>query len=140
MTNPTVPTAQPGLQFVGRIALIVDDEPVIRMIARTALAAVGFAVVEAGDGASATQAISQATKPFDLILLDLTLTDSSGTELIPQIRELTPPARILVVSGLGPEEGVGIGADGFLNKPFTKATLLMAVTQTLNPPATPSPP
>jgi len=135
MIPPNMPTPfpLPHAQLTGRSLLIVDDEPVIRMIARTSLIAAGFVVVEAGDDVSAFDAIQKADKPFDMILLDLTLGGTNGAELIPAFHRESPTTRILVVSGLGAEEAEGIGADGFLGKPFTRTTLLIAVWQTLAP-------
>lgn len=135
MIPPNMPTPFPVPlgQVAGRSLLIVDDEPVIRMIARTALTAAGFAVVEAGDAISAFDAVQKAAKPFDMILLDLTLGGMNGAELIPAFRQGSPTTRILVVSGVGAEEAEGIGADGFLGKPFNRASLLVAVWQTLAP-------
>jgi two-component system OmpR family response regulator len=133
MTSPNAPTPYPmqSSQSTGHTLLIVDDEPVIRMIARTTLVAAGFAVVEAGDRESAFEAIQKAARPFDLILLDLTLGETKGVELIPQFRQKSPSTPILVISGLGAEEAEGTGANGFLGKPFTKTSLVVAVWQSL---------
>jgi CheY-like chemotaxis protein len=133
MTPPSTPTPFPlqHSEIAGRSILIIDDEPVIRMIARTSLVAIGFTIAEAGDSDSAFEAIQKAAKPFDLILLDLTLGETNGAELIPQFRQQSPSTRILVVSGFGAEEAEGIGANGFLGKPFTRTSLLIAVWQAL---------
>jgi DNA-binding response OmpR family regulator len=101
------------------------------MIARACLTPAGFTVVEAGDEASANEAILKAATPFDLILLDLTLGESDGASLIPSFRRQSPTTRILVVSGLGAEVAEELDADGFLCKPFTKKALLHAVGQAL---------
>jgi DNA-binding response OmpR family regulator len=108
------------------LILIVDDEPVIRRVAQLALAAAGHEVVEAEDTASADQLIHSTSRPFDLVLLDRTLPDGEGTALIPLIRRDSPETRILVVSGLGALDA-GVGADGFLAKPFTRLSLLSAL-------------
>jgi len=123
----------PALQQppITRSLLVIDDEPVIRTIARTCLSTAGFAVVEAGDEVGAYAAIQNAANPFDLILLDLTLGETRGADLIPNFRRQSPTTRILVFSGLGAEEVEGLDADGFLGKPFTKASLLVAVSQAL---------
>src|SRR5580698_2753250 len=133
MSIPNAPTPYPlqNSENTGHTLLIIDDEPVIRMIARTSLVAAGFTVVEAGNSESAFEAIRKAAKPLDLILLDLTLGETNGAELIPQFRHLTPTTPILVISGLGAEDVEDLDANGFLGKPFTKTTLLMTVWQTL---------
>lgn len=122
----------------GRTVLVVDDEPVIRKLARAALGAAGFAVVEADDGDSAAEKIRRAVRPFDLVLLDLSLGEISGAKLIPMFRRETPTSKILVVSGSDPEEAEGFGVDGFLPKPFNKTSLLMTVWRILS--LLPSPP
>ena len=71
--------------------------------------------------------IRAAARPFDLILLDRTLPDGEGTALIPLIRRNAPGTRVLVVSGLGEMDASSVGADGYLPKPFTKSSLLIAV-------------
>ena len=133
MTVANVSTTLPERQTetTARFLLVVDDEPVIRMIARTCLTAVGFTVVEAGDQAGALEAIQKADTPFELIMLDLTLGETDGADLIPSVRRQSPTTRILVVSGLGDDVVEGLDADGFLGKPFTKKSLLSAVGQAL---------
>jgi len=130
-TNTTTPIPQHTSEVANGSLLVVDDEPVIRMIARTCLSAAGFVVEEAGDEASAREAIRKAAEPFDLILLDLTLGETHGADLIPHFRTWSPSTRILVFSGLGSEEAEGLDAEGYLSKPFTKKSLLAAVSQAL---------
>ena len=126
MTAPTMP-APPS----GRTVLIVDDEPIIRQIARLSLTSSGFLCTEAESAAAALAAVQTAATPFDLILLDLTLPDGDGATLIPAIRKRAPATRILVVSGLGELDPFRIGVDGSLAKPFTRSTLLSAVQYVL---------
>jgi CheY-like chemotaxis protein len=114
-----------------RSALVVDDEAVVRMIARTMLSAAGYAVSEAADSTAARAAVKSAGGPFDLIVLDLTLSAESGAALIPEFRAQSPASRILLVTGSSLEDAAGLGADGFLSKPFTRATLLAAADRVL---------
>jgi two-component system response regulator PilR (NtrC family) len=116
------------------LILIVDDEPVIRRVAQLALSGAGHAVVEAADSHSALETVRLASEPFDLVLLDLTLPDGDGMALIPHLRQYAPGIRILVVSGLGPPDASVSATDGFLPKPFTRATLLAAVDRVLRAP------
>lgn len=129
MTAPNMPTPLhiPFPPPSGRTVLVVDDEPVIRRIAQISLTASGFIVSEAGDAAAGLAAIRSAGTPFDLVLLDLTLPDGDGSVLIPAIRDHAPGTRILVVSGQGAINAADVGADGSLAKPFTRASLLIAV-------------
>ena len=144
MTAPNVPTPL-RISFsppAGRSVLVVDDEPIIRRIAHLALTGAGYVVSEAGDAAAAAAAVRSSAAPFDLVLLDLTLPDGDGATVIPAIRRHAPGTRVLVVSGLGEMNPAEVGADAFLAKPFTKASLLIAVQFTLaaGPNAPTSPP
>jgi DNA-binding response OmpR family regulator len=147
MTTPNVNASTPlpvpvAASPPGRSALVVDDEAMIRRIARVALEGAGFGFAEAGNAAEAVAAVKSANPPFDLILLDLTLPDGAGTSVIPVIRRHSPGTRVLVVSGLG-EDAVGSGSDGFLAKPFTKSSLLIAIQlafATAGPPVPPGRP
>jgi DNA-binding response OmpR family regulator len=132
-------TSPPALRTV----LIVDDEPMIRTIARTALTIAGFAVREAEGAEDTREALRTAARPFDLVLLDLSLAGESGAHLIPEIRQRSPGSRILVVSGATEDDVTEYGVDGFLGKPFTRAKLLDAIQRTLgtdDPSGTHTPP
>jgi DNA-binding response OmpR family regulator len=92
----------------------------------------GFAVSEAGDAVATLEAVTGVARPFDLILLDLTLPGVGGEVLIPELRAHSPASRILLVSGIAEEDAACLGADGFLSKPFTRVTLLTAVHTTID--------
>jgi two-component system cell cycle response regulator CtrA len=126
VTPPNSPASQGALRSLS--ILIVDDEPVIRRVAELALVGAGHTVMEAGDSAAASELIHLRKTPFDLVLLDRTLPDGEGTALIPTIRRIAPSTRILVVSGLGDLDASSVGANGFLAKPFTRSSLLAAVS------------
>ena len=107
--------------------LIVDDEPTIRMVARLMLERTGYAVGEAGDAAGALALVRATDRPFAALLLDVTLPDRSGIDVIPDLRASASWSRIILTSGK-PEEAVPAhGADGYLPKPFTKDQLIAAV-------------
>lgn len=76
--------------------LVVDDHPSFRRFARKLLEAAGFAVVEeAADGASALAAV-RALRP-DVVLLDVLLPDTTGTELA-EVLVLEPSAPLVVLT------------------------------------------
>ena len=64
----------------GATVLVVDDEPAIRRLLRTSLAAQGYRVVEAADGREAFAAFRR-DQP-DLLILDLGLPDMTGIDVI----------------------------------------------------------
>src|SRR5438270_4924188 len=94
----------------GRSALVIDDEPGVRFLARVVLEADRFAVAEAEDAAAARDHVRAAVRPFDLILLDVSLPDATGADLLPELRRLSPGSRVLVISGM-PEDEAGVVAD-----------------------------
>jgi CheY-like chemotaxis protein len=134
MTAPNIRTPLPSARPQtprGPSILVVDDESMIRRIAQLSLSSAGYAVVEAADAAAAISTVQAAEAPFDLILLDFTMPNGDGAAVIPAIRQHAPGTRILIVSGHGNMEASNLGADGYLAKPFTKASLLAAVRRTL---------
>jgi two-component system KDP operon response regulator KdpE len=98
--------------------LVIDDEPAIRRLLRTSLAAESYDVIEAATGEEGWAAFSRA-KP-DIVLLDLGLPDLDGRDLIKRIRGvgLTP---IVVLSIRSDErekvEALDLGADDYVTKP-----------------------
>ncbi len=100
--------------------LVVDDEPALRKVIRSSLAASGFAVEEAGTGAEALGVIQQ--RPFDLVLLDVNMPGMSGVEACRQIRALAPDTGIVMVTVRDTEEdkvrALDAGADDYVTKPF----------------------
>ena len=99
--------------------LIVEDEPPIRRLLRTTLAAHDYRPIEAGSGAEALSAMRHH-RP-DLVLLDLGLPDIDGQALIGRIREISP-VPIVVLSSRGDETAkvmaLDAGADDYVTKPF----------------------
>jgi two-component system KDP operon response regulator KdpE len=100
--------------------LVVDDEPSLRKVIRTSLAAGGFVVEEAGSGTDAVEAFRQ--KHFDLVLLDVNMPGMSGLEACRQIRGFAPRAGIVMVTVRDSEDdkvyALESGADDYLTKPF----------------------
>lgn len=103
---------------MGRI-LVVDDEPQIRRFLRPALAAAGYDVIEAENGADAIKAA--ATAAPDVIILDLGLPDMDGKDVIANLRGWsTLPIIILSARDRETEKiaALDLGADDYIEKPF----------------------
>lgn len=100
--------------------LIVDDQPLIRMSLRSALAE--FEVLEAGNGVEALEKVEKAS--VDLILLDLDLPGMDGTTTLSILKDSFETKRIpiiVVTSYDDVEEKIKcleLGADDYLTKPF----------------------
>lgn len=99
--------------------LVVDDDAEFRARLVRALEARGCRVVGAGDAASARQAWGAAS--FDAAIVDLRLDTASGLGLIPELKQVRPAARIVVLTGfssLGTAVEAGrLGVAEYLTKP-----------------------
>ena len=112
--------------------LVVDDEPKIAQLARDYLEHAGFAVLTAGDGASALQ--SARTRHPDLVVLDLGLPGLDGLDVIRSLRA-SGSTPIVVVTARDTELdkllGLELGADDYVTKPFSPRELVARVRAVL---------
>jgi two-component system KDP operon response regulator KdpE len=112
--------------------LIVDDEPQIRKVIRTALMAEGFVTSEAQ---SAEQAfVAFRDKRFDLILLDVNMPGMSGLEAATEFRRGSDVAIIMLTvrnSEADKVAALNAGADDYVTKPFSMPELLARVRASL---------
>lgn len=91
--------SEPPRSAAGEAILLVDDEPLIRMLASEQLEDLGYHVVEAEDGASALK-LFQTQGPFDLLITDVGLPGGmNGRQLAEAIREIQPGLEVLFVTG-----------------------------------------
>ena len=108
--------------------LIIDDDAVVRDVARAALERDGYIVHAAGDGGDGL-ATATARSPA-LIVLDLGLPDVPGESILREVRRRSD-VPILVLSARGGLEervkGLGLGADDYLPKPFSPLELVARV-------------
>jgi len=115
--------------------LVVDDEPTVRRLFETVLSRDGYYVAVAGTG---NQAMLQLrVTAFDVIVLDISLPDEDGLQLLIQIRSEFPSARVLAVSGfmgsLLHAMAIDAGADAAVAKPMTARNLQDAVYRLIDP-------
>jgi two-component system, OmpR family, KDP operon response regulator KdpE len=112
----------------GARILVVDDEPAIRRALSTNLTRHGFRVADAETGQGALDAFT-SFRP-DLLVLDLSLPDFDGFEVIKSIRERSNTP-IIVLSVRGGERdkvsALDLGADDYLTKPFSVNELLARI-------------
>lgn len=124
--------------------LIVDDDPLQLKLLEKALSDAGVDLVLSANGTD-TMRILRWRKP-ELILMDVNLPDVTGIEVLRRIRSQAHLASIPVIMVTGHSEksivvdSVKAGADGFLVKPFDKATLIHKIHSVMKnaPPSLPS--
>jgi len=114
--------------------LIVDDEPVILDVLQRILSRFGFDTAVANSGKTALKIF--AREPFDLVLLDICMPDSTGFEIAKWIKETRPAQKIVVVTAIDKNTAIiqcnHEGIDGVLPKPFTFEMVKSVVEKTLN--------
>jgi two-component system KDP operon response regulator KdpE len=108
--------------------LVVEDEPEMRRLLRSVLAAEGYKVVESGGARRGS--IDAATHRPDLVIIDLGLPDGDGVGVIRTVRKWSPMP-IVVLSARVQErakiEALDAGADDYVTKPFAAGELLARV-------------
>jgi signal transduction histidine kinase len=131
--EPAGPAAASG---GGETVLVVEDEPVVRRLARTALEESGYQVLEAGDGAEALELITRTNGKIDLVLSDVVMPRMGGKALDEAIRRLRPTLPLLFMSG---HPGQAIADRGlldpgasFIQKPFSPPELAQRVRAMLD--------
>ncbi len=113
--------------------LIIEDDPSIAELQKDYLELSGYAVTIADNG---TDGMALAARErFDLILLDIMLPGSSGFDVLKAIRE-KEDIPVLLVSARAEEiykvNGLGLGADDYITKPFSSGELVARVNAHLN--------
>ncbi len=116
----------------GRV-LVVDDDATVAEVVAAYLARAGFAVERADDGATALAAA--ASRPPDLVVLDLMLPDLDGLEVCRRLRTLRTDLPVVMLTARGDEEdrvlGLEVGADDYVTKPFSPRELVARVRSVL---------
>ena len=113
--------------------LVVDDSGYARRLLRQTLEPLGHEVMEAASGLAGLEAY--AVHAPSVVLLDLTMEDLGGLEVLGRLREIDPAARVIVVSA-DVQRSTGrrvaeAGAFRFLAKPAEPAELVEAVNAAL---------
>jgi signal transduction histidine kinase/CheY-like chemotaxis protein len=115
--------------------LLVDDEETIRTLGKMMLERLGFDVLVASDGREAVEIFAEHTNAIDLVVLDLTMPHMNGEEAFRAMREIRSDARVIMSSGYSETEiagrFAGKGPVGFVQKPYTLATLRQKIEEAL---------
>ncbi|MGH0030780.1 MAG: response regulator transcription factor [Myxococcota bacterium] len=109
--------------------LVIEDDPKIASFIRRGLEAESHHVDVASDG---KEGLAQALRvPYDLVLLDRMLPGMDGLDVLRDLREAKPTLPVIVVTARGevPDrvEGLDLGADDYLTKPFSFVELMARI-------------
>lgn len=116
--------------------LIIDDEEEIRSISRNILERYGYKVLTAKNGEEGIKLYKDKNDSIDLIILDLVMPFKGGAEVLKEVKDINPSAKVLIASGYSTTatimQVVKDGANMIVNKPYTLRDLLSKVRETID--------
>ncbi len=123
------------------LILIVDDEPLIRAVMKTALETHNYRTLIAHDGVEAIELYAQHQDEIGAILMDIMMPSMDGLTALRTLHKLNPDVRAIATSGLTSNslmvENAGLGVCAFLAKPYTAQELLETLQHVLESPRSP---
>ena len=130
------PEAGVAPQRGSETVLIAEDDPAVRELMCTLLAANGYSVLLASNGAEALAVASATNGTIQLIVTDVVMPSLGGRALVDGLRATRPNIRVLYATGYVGDEVVRRGgldpSANLLHKPFTADQLLTAVRRALD--------
>jgi two-component system cell cycle sensor histidine kinase/response regulator CckA len=122
------------------LILVADDDKAVRDMVAEILGNHGYRVLICADGVEALTLINNRPGGISIVITDADMPRLHGVALARAVRQMRPDIRLLVMSGLSPNEAnapdlpvIQKLAHAFLNKPFTPGALLGAVHGLLHP-------
>ncbi len=133
--HPAAPTTDVARSTGLRTILVVDDEPGVRSVVRATLEHAGYRVLTAGDGDEALRVFRDHADEIACVLLDLTMPQKSGNEVMAELQALRADIPIVLTSGYDETDVVNrFGKQalaGFVQKPYRGRDLLAAIDAAL---------
>jgi len=114
--------------------LIVDDDEMVRSVAKAMLTSLGHAVILAADGSEAIEVYREAGNTIDLVIMDLTIPGGmGGKDAVREILKLNHAAKVVVSSGYSNDPIMAqFGEYGFcaaLVKPYQLSEVAKVINQ-----------
>ena len=117
----------------GNTVLVIEDEPLVRLLIVEVLEEMGFAILEAGDGPSGLR-ILQSSQAIDLLMTDVGLPGLNGRQVADAARLLRPGLKVLFMTGYA-EKALAremLAADmQMITKPFAMDVLITRLREML---------
>jgi PAS domain S-box-containing protein len=116
--------------------LVVEDDETLRELTVKLLRDGGYRVIQSKDGEDALRIMATSEAGIDLLLTDVIMPERSGPELVRELEKGHPNTRFVFMSGYSDDmvkrHGLLMQEDHFLEKPFTKRSLLVKVHSALH--------
>jgi CheY-like chemotaxis protein len=128
------PAAAPDETNGSGTILLVEDEDVVRELARRVLERQGYTVLTCANGAEAVELADSDDRRIDLLLTDVVMPGLRGYEVAQRVSATRPGIKILYMSGYAEEALVGratINGTALIEKPFAIDALTRRVRETL---------
>jgi PAS domain S-box-containing protein len=109
------------------LALLVDDEDIVRASTADMLIELGYDVVEASSAEDAIEMISSGALP-DVVITDHLMPGMTGTDLAYKLRDMGIGAPVLIISGYAEDDGIAPGLPR-LTKPFRQSELAASLAR-----------
>jgi len=120
--SPVEQTLAPAPSRGSGCILVVEDEEMLRRLAKTALTRLGYSAITASDGVEAVEIFAARHHELSGVLLDLKMPRKAGRETFVEMRAIDPTVPVLLCSGYGENEEaqslISMGAIGLLSKPY----------------------
>ena len=134
-TTTIAPTSTADGATQSETVLVIDDEDIVRSIAKGVLSRCGLEVLTANGGVEGIDVFRRKQREISLVVLDLTMPDLSGEEVLRELQAIRPDVKVLLSSGYSEVEikarFSGKRLAGFVQKPYTAAALKDKVLVTL---------
>ena len=125
------------------VALLVEDEDLVRELVSSILSRQGFDVHEARDGIEALELLDRLDRPVDLLITDIVMPRMGGRELADRVAARLPRVKTVLISGYSDDrpaaDEVARPGSVFVSKPFSPDSLRRAVDEVMREDTSPEP-
>jgi len=134
LPNSTGGRVLPGKNRIKNILIIDDEEDLCRLLEET-LSSYGYNVKFAHNNKNALSSLKEQIP--DLVFCDLRLSDGDGMKIFSKIKSISPGTIVTIItaygSGKARDEAKRLGADSFIDKPFSEEDILENIKELSNP-------
>jgi CheY-like chemotaxis protein len=125
----TAPLQAVSVPSASQTVLVIDDEDLVRDVVARMVEELGYATVTARDGKDGLAMLEQ--HQVDAVLVDLSLPQMSGADVVAAMRARRPDLPLIVCSGYDRDGRGPVAADAFLPKPFRIESLQRTLAKLL---------
>lgn len=128
--------ADPTIKLGKGTILVVDDETMILDIGKEMIGRMGFHTISACSGDEAVSLYRDNSDGIDLVVLDLIMPGTSGSETFDLLRQIDPAVKVLLASGYSIDRQATAlmerGCNGFIQKPYNVEELSRKIDEILS--------